>query len=145
MPRRPAPQLPPIVPQAANNGSEEMFELHMEETDPANSPPLYQAICGKDPNLVLHVLQHSAPEEIRVYHGHTAYSYLHLLVMIVTREEQEKCLPMVYQLSNAGADMNAADATNVTPLQMAIDKGLTLFMVSFTPYYSACKELLIKY
>ena len=68
-------------------------------------------------------------QDVMIYHGHTRYTYLHLLVMLVTREDQEKCLPIVYQLSNAGADLNAADATGATPLQMAIDKGLIHFMV----------------
>ena len=114
-------------------------------------PPLYHAICLKCPAQVLQTLQHSRHDEIGALHGHTRYTYMHLLIMVVntgrddttatngqlnnsnsgnsTGSDEEKCLSIVYQLSNAGVDVNAADTAGLTALEMAIKRGLTHIMV----------------
>ena len=50
------------------------------------------------------------------------FTYLHLLVNFATPQNESRLLPIVYQLSNAGIDVNAVDSRGRTALEMAIEK-----------------------
>ncbi len=57
-------------------------------------------------------------------------SYLHLLVNCANQTNQDKLVPMVYQLSNAGVDVNGRDYKGRTALELAIMRELRDLMAA---------------
>ncbi|CAL1542569.1 unnamed protein product [Lymnaea stagnalis] len=87
----------------------------------ANSP-ITGAIIKGDNTLVLESLRQG--ERATLICSKTGKSYLHIVSSSALPEHESKYVPMVYQLSNTGIDLNVRDNSGFTALRLAITRRL---------------------
>ncbi|XP_033740067.1 uncharacterized protein LOC117327263 [Pecten maximus] len=90
---------------------------------------MFQAIVAKDSKKLLSHIKNG--EKIDAVCKRTKYTYLHLLTKVALPITEVHFVPMVYQLSNAGADIDATDHMGFNPLQLAIKGALLDIMMAF--------------
>ena len=98
----------------------EEFELQIEGST-FTSSALFQAIKSSNCSRVLSAIQ--AGEDAMLSDGQFGTTYLHLVALSSDSIGEDRYVPMVYQLCNAGADPNAQDYKGVTALEVAMRQG----------------------
>ncbi|OWF36003.1 hypothetical protein KP79_PYT07660 [Mizuhopecten yessoensis] len=90
---------------------------------------MFQAIVAKDSRKLLCHIKNG--ENINAVCKRTKYTYLHLLTKVAFPMTEKQYVPMVYQLSNAGIDLDSIDVLGFNPLQLAIKAALLDLMMAF--------------
>ena len=104
------------------NGDGETFELNIEVGKFARSR-LYRAIKSANSHKVLTSIQ--LGEDVTCSDEEFQSTYLHLVVGEAHPLNEEKLLPMIYQLSNAGVDVHARDYKGRSALELAVTRNLS--------------------
>ncbi len=105
----------------------ESFELDIDGTE-FTSSRIYKAIKAQNHYRVLSAIHRG--ENVHLRDQEFTSTYLHFIVNIADSTTEEKYVPMVYQLSNAGIDVNAVDYKGRTALELAIFRELIELMVA---------------
>lgn len=95
-----------------------------------NETPIYDAIRHRRSSSQLQLAIKKHPEHVRLREPDTCYTYLHLVVATGDNESEVAMVPMIYQLSNAGIDVDSKDCKNRTALELTMVKGLRVLMVA---------------
>ncbi|GFN84671.1 ankyrin-1-like [Plakobranchus ocellatus] len=88
-----------------------------------NASPITRAILRRENSLVLESLKQG--ENPNLVCSKTGQSYLHIISWHATNDKETAWVPMVYQLSNAGADLNHCDKSGCTAARIAVRRKLT--------------------
>lgn len=99
------------------------------EEPPFYKTRIYRAIRKGDATRLLKALQKENENALRS-DPDNGCGFYHLAVQVASPTTEDRFLPMVYQLSNAGAVADQLDWRGRTPLQMAIVKELRGMMVA---------------
>ncbi|XP_069142208.1 uncharacterized protein [Argopecten irradians] len=89
---------------------------------------MFQAIAAKDCRKLLSHIKNG--DDVNAVCKRTKYTYLHLLTKVALPITEVYFVPMVYQLSNAGADIDAIDLNGFNSLQLAIKGALLDLMMA---------------
>lgn len=92
--------------------------------------PINDAIRHRRSSSRLLLALQRYPEHVQLREPDTYYTYLHLVVAISDDDSQVAMVPMIYQLSNAGIDVDSKDCKDRTALELAMVKGLKVLMVA---------------
>ena len=105
----------------------ENFELNIDGQDISNTQ-LYMAIQDRDSHKVLNAIYQG--EDVNLKDQEFQSTYLHLVVSIADPITEPKLVAIIYQLANAGTDVNATDYKGRTALDLAIHRQLLELMVA---------------
>lgn len=103
------------------------FDLDIDGVDFCTTR-IYKAIKDRAPSRVLRAIY--CGEDVTLRDNEFNSTYLHLVVSVADPITEEKLVPMVYQLSNAGTDVHAKDYKGRTALELAVGRELQDLMVA---------------
>src|SRR6218665_1151936 len=110
-------------------GGRAMDRQEAEQVSVSRSPINDSRLHRRSSSRLLLALQRH-PEHVQLREPDTYYTYLHLVVAISDDDSQVAMVPMIYQLSNAGIDVDSKDCKDRTALELAMVKGLKVLMVA---------------
>ena len=99
----------------------EPFDLDLDSFN-FTETPIFRAIKRQNHHKLLQALHTGENVHLRDHEFHS--TYLHVLCSLADSTTEPKFLPMVYQLSNAGIDVNARDYKGRTALELALGREL---------------------
>ena len=105
----------------------EGFELDLESEEFTRTA-IYCAIKQKDPQAVQNAIYNG--ENVHLRDLEFGSTYLHMVVSTAEPLNEDKLVPVVYQLSNAGLDVNAKDYKARTALELCVYRELKEIMVA---------------
>ncbi|KAI8773110.1 CAunnamed protein product [Biomphalaria glabrata] len=105
--------IPSVTPAAQNVST-------LDQTMAASS--ITTSIIRGDSRLLLECIKQG--ENLKLICSKTGRSYLHLVALIASPEHDMKFVPMVYQLSNSGIDLDSLDNSGTTAVRYAVTRRL---------------------
>ena len=105
----------------------ESFDLDIDSTT-FTETRIFRAIKATNHYKLLQAINVGEPVHLRDTEFQS--TYLHVLCSLADSTCEEKYVPMIYQLSNAGIDVNAKDYKGRTALELAIGRELQDIMVA---------------
>lgn len=99
---------------------------------------LFQGILSRDSLVFLASIK--AGEAVNKTCPKTGHSFLHVIITFASQGIERKYIPMVYQLSNAGANLDLQDSTGTSPLHFAIKKSLIEIMLALVKCGCSCDK-----
>jgi hypothetical protein len=115
-----------------------MEKLLKEYDEEFVSTKLFQGIQSKDCLVVLAGIK--TGEDVNKKCQKTGQSYLHVILSFGSFGVQRKCVPMIYQLSNADIDLDSVDKNGLSPLHMSINNSLLEPMVALVKCGASCDK-----
>lgn len=99
---------------------------------------LFQGILSKDSLVFLASIK--GGEDVNRTCSKTGQSFLHVISAFASFGIERKYIPMVYQLSNAGAKLDTPDMKGISPLHFAIGKALMEVMLALVKCGASCDK-----
>ncbi|KAK2143918.1 hypothetical protein LSH36_800g01009 [Paralvinella palmiformis] len=99
----------------------DVFELDIAEAE-FKQTDIYGAIRSGKPDRVLVAIRNGSDVRVRDPEFHT--TYLHLVVGVADAKTDHRLSPIIYQLSNAGIEVDAVQYKGETALELAIRRQL---------------------